>query len=590
MTSDAWPFLTLRSLLERGAEACVRERGGKGVAVLLRGGGEKIEILYRRGLSLELCRAVTALFGAGRGGRPEAGYCSREQAMGRWPPLAVAMGAEGLRGLWTETLPGWDGSLGWLVAAFGEEGEGAKATPGGNRGPVLGPLLESYLSRVAAHVLDEILALRVTGAGWGAQALLVVDGEERIVLQQGVFSLFPEWGWGPLEGRCLRSLPGGRVLAGLGSALPGTFWRERSLGAELEGRRLEVGVLPLPSGRGGPAAGQALLLRKAEGEARREAGGDGAFLLELALRVSKSWEAGGEGRGSRWDLVQRTMALVDREDQEEAVDLSEVLRSLLGQMEAELRKDRIQVLPFLGRGLPAIRTDRRLLESALGWLLRYVWRELGGAGGTLSVRTWEEGQGLWCAFSHDGRGEGEGGETALAVAQELLRAGGGTLHLERRPGLWTRIQVAFPSQRLLSSHPDVRLPTPSPSVRVSRDSAGQLKVLVVDDNPMVRTVLRRFLEKKGCSVVEAEDGASALDLVAEGDFDRIMVDIDMPGTTGLEFYQRLEDVAPRLRERTIFMTGGYQEDTAEAFVLRTGRPRLHKPFELREIAEVLGTP
>jgi len=60
------------------------------------------------------------------------------------------------------------------------------------------------------------------------------------------------------------------------------------------------------------------------------------------------------------------------------------------------------------------------------------------------------------------------------------------------------------------------------------------KALVVDDNEVNRVLARRLLAKAGWSVEEAEDGHSALSLLAAGPFDLVLLDISMPGIDGEE--------------------------------------------------------
>ena len=53
------------------------------------------------------------------------------------------------------------------------------------------------------------------------------------------------------------------------------------------------------------------------------------------------------------------------------------------------------------------------------------------------------------------------------------------------------------------------------------------------------------------------------------------------------FARDFMSVAPRMRERTIFMTGGFMESSTEGFVLGTGRPQIKKPFDLAEMARTV---
>ena len=129
-------------------------------------------------------------------------------------------------------------------------------------------------------------------------------------------------------------------------------------------------------------------------------------------------------------------------------------------------------------------------------------------------------------------------------------------------------------------------PNPAPT-KVSGAGGHALQVLVVDDNEALRSVLRRYLERRGHAVTEAGDAEEALGMVGSRSFDRIIVDINMPGKSGPEFYTCLGDVAPTLRSRTLFMTGGFLEDATERFLVEAGRPAIQKPFDLAELVRTV---
>lgn len=69
-------------------------------------------------------------------------------------------------------------------------------------------------------------------------------------------------------------------------------------------------------------------------------------------------------------------------------------------------------------------------------------------------------------------------------------------------------------------------------------------VLIVDDEPHIRTALRRILELEGYRVETAADGQSALDLVKNEAPDLLLLDIMMPGISGREVCQEVRRIAP----------------------------------------------
>ena len=96
-----------------------------------------------------------------------------------------------------------------------------------------------------------------------------------------------------------------------------------------------------------------------------------------------------------------------------------------------------------------------------------------------------------------------------------------------------------------------------------------MKVLVVDDHAVVREGLKRILTREPSIrvVAEAEDGASALALAGETDLDVVILDISMPGRSGLETLQELKRRWPKLGVLVLSM---HPEDQYAVRVLREG--------------------
>jgi two-component system NtrC family sensor kinase len=112
------------------------------------------------------------------------------------------------------------------------------------------------------------------------------------------------------------------------------------------------------------------------------------------------------------------------------------------------------------------------------------------------------------------------------------------------------------------------------------------RALLVDDEDVIRLALRRFFQRQGWVVDEAEDGAAALDLVVgpgAATYDVILTDLLMPGMSGKEFYARVAAARPELVSRVIVSTGDSMSPDALEFLRRTRCPVLNKPFELAEL-------
>ncbi len=136
--------------------------------------------------------------------------------------------------------------------------------------------------------------------------------------------------------------------------------------------------------------------------------------------------------------------------------------------------------------------------------------------------------------------------------------------------------------------------------RSSSDTAGSgfgvvgtapLKILLVDDEPHVRHMLRRML-KPPHTVLEASGGRQAVEaLQRDASVQFILSDINMPDGDGLMLQDELSRVAPQLVRRILFISGAHSSSGAMQLASRTGARILAKPFTrdevLREIARVV---
>ena len=121
-------------------------------------------------------------------------------------------------------------------------------------------------------------------------------------------------------------------------------------------------------------------------------------------------------------------------------------------------------------------------------------------------------------------------------------------------------------------------------------AAPPRRALLVDDEDVIRLALRRFFQRQGWAVDEAEDGAAALGFLVgprAAAYDVILTDLLMPGMSGKEFYARVAATRPELVARVIVSTGDSMSPDAADFLRRTGCPVLNKPFELAELRAVV---
>ena len=114
--------------------------------------------------------------------------------------------------------------------------------------------------------------------------------------------------------------------------------------------------------------------------------------------------------------------------------------------------------------------------------------------------------------------------------------------------------------------------------------------LVVDDERVVRLVLRRYLGRVGWSVVEAETAERALELLDAGTApDIVFCDLNLPGLSGAGLCRRIAELHPALATRLVVTSGDAATAAAQLQAAAIDRPVLGKPFALAELQHVVDT-
>ena len=112
------------------------------------------------------------------------------------------------------------------------------------------------------------------------------------------------------------------------------------------------------------------------------------------------------------------------------------------------------------------------------------------------------------------------------------------------------------------------------------------RVLVADDEPSIRFVLREILEESGCEVAEVDNGDAAFEALASGAFQLAFLDIRMPGQTGLELLERVESMGAGTA--IVIITAQNTFENAVQAMRRGALDYLVKPFGIDEVKAIVG--
>ena len=290
-----------------------------------------------------------------------------------------------------------------------------------------------------------------------------------------------------------------------------------------------------------------------------------------------------------------------REDRRDPENLNDVVSQTLALREFDLRVHNIRVVTELAEDLPLTLMERSQLQQVVLNLLNnaeYSIRTAADAGcirlitehagGRLRLIVEDDGPGVPPAVRKQifhpffttkpvGRGTGLG----LSICFGIIRDHDGEICLESPEGGGARFVIDLPVVAVAEA--EASLTPPVPSAEDTREIAASRSILLVDDEPSIRSLGREFLESMGHRVTLAEDGEEALARLGGEEFDAVVCDLRMPKVDGMEVYRRTVGRAPEYRERFVFMSG----DSSTVARDVASVPVVSKPFDLEELARAI---
>jgi two-component system cell cycle sensor histidine kinase/response regulator CckA len=296
----------------------------------------------------------------------------------------------------------------------------------------------------------------------------------------------------------------------------------------------------------------------------------------------------------------------------EPVDLSEMIRSI-GQL-LRVSAGKNVVLRFqLDRSIPTVQADASQMRQVVVNLVVNASEAIGAGAGSVTVATGvmdcderylrttyfddelPSGKYVFIEVADDGKGmdaktqqrlfdpffstKFAGRGLGLAAAQGIVRGHRGTIKVYSEFGSGSTLKVLVPVGGE---------PLPSRARLASRPGwTGSGLVLMVDDEPSVRNMGQRILERLGFRVLVAEDGKDALrvfDACSEP-IELVVLDMTMPNLGGEETFRELRRRSPEVR---VVLTSGYNEqDATSRFAGKGLAAFVQKPFQLETLRATL---
>jgi two-component system cell cycle sensor histidine kinase/response regulator CckA len=308
------------------------------------------------------------------------------------------------------------------------------------------------------------------------------------------------------------------------------------------------------------------------------------------------------------DLVQQMLAFSGKgRIATQAISMAELLSELLPLLRASVSK-KVRLLCDFGENLPSVDGDPAQLRQVLLNTIVNSSEALAGGVGTIRISLHpyvasdalrlpgETQSGLIIEIADTGPGiPGEilsrifepffstkmtGRGLGLAAVLGIVRSHHGAISAQAPSQGGALFRIALPAGRL----PPPCSPQKSP--RALAEARGR-SVLVVDDEPGVRTVLQLFLQRSGYPTLLAESGAQALQLLQEsqGSIGVVLLDLTMPDRSGEEVFQDIRQIDPQLP--VIIMSGYNAKAALPPELLADLAGLLTKPFEKADLLQLL---
>jgi CheY-like chemotaxis protein len=181
---------------------------------------------------------------------------------------------------------------------------------------------------------------------------------------------------------------------------------------------------------------------------------------------------------------------------------------------------------------------------------------------------------------HNNGGAGLG----LAISRKLTHLMGGTIGVNSTEGVGSTFWFELPIISKQQPHSTV---SPTPTLKAARRDGANRRILVVEDHKVNQMVARGMLAKLGYHVTLAENGFEALDRLRSEDFALVLMDIQMPGMSGIETTEKFRAEFPARTLPIIALTANAMKGDEQTYLNAGMDACLTKPIQLDTLAATL---
>jgi len=278
-------------------------------------------------------------------------------------------------------------------------------------------------------------------------------------------------------------------------------------------------------------------------------------------------------------------------------NVNELITNTLDLRAYHLRTNNIKVIADLASDLPITTADPAQLQQVFLNIIVNAETSMKQARGKgkLLIKTEEVNDNIRISFKDNGSGiarenlvrifdpffttreVGEGTGLGLSICHGIIAEHKGRLWAESETGKGATFIVELP---VIVEAGGLEMVEPAGE---ELQKMPRARILVVDDEPSTLEFLSRLLTSEGHEVETVSNAAEAFEMVKNKRYSLILLDIKMPGASGIELYGRMQKIAQSFADRVIFITGDIMGTDTEAFLSKTKAPYITKPFDVNQL-------
>jgi PAS domain S-box-containing protein len=319
---------------------------------------------------------------------------------------------------------------------------------------------------------------------------------------------------------------------------------------------------------------------------------------DIPVDIKRDVEVINEGAQRVAGIIKKLLVFARQTKPERTyVDINEIINTTLELRAYSLQSSNIKVILQLDPDLPMTVADPGQLQQVFLNLIMNAEAEvkLVHGGGKMAIKTEQIGDNLRVSFKDNGLGiarenlerifnpffttrkVGQGTGLGLSVCHGIVTEHKGRIWAESQLGKGATFIVELPIV-----NESKQLEMPEPVVRETQ-KAAKAKILVVDDEIVIRQFVSQILTEEGHEVEAVDSAEGALEEVNNKEYQAIMLDIKMPGMSGIELYRHFQKISPPLADKVVFITGDVMGTSTMTFLSKTKAPYIIKPFDATQL-------